>query len=252
MVIALRPYPLSTQNSRVTNLASDEDTTRAPLTGSVGSGDADIRSDLDQLIEQAYRQIFFHAMQSDRDPSLESQLRSGNITMRDFIRGLLLSERFQQGYFQCSTNYRMVDQVVGRVLGRPVYVEGERMAWSILIAEKGFTAFVDSLLDSEEYLQAFGYDLLPRQRNRVIPGQPIGEMPIYQRFPRYGSDWRDALAKRGCSTSSAQLNESMISSTWSNGQPPAWALKLWLGLAAIGGFEVGRVILTIAVEMLRT
>mgnify|MGYP006259077459 CR=1 FL=1 len=47
MVIALRSYPLSTQNSRVTNLASDEDTTRAPLTGSVGSGDADIRSDLD-------------------------------------------------------------------------------------------------------------------------------------------------------------------------------------------------------------
>ena len=77
-------------------------------------------------------------------------------------------------------------------------------------------------------------------------------MPIYQRFPRYGSDWRDALAKRGCSTSSAQLNASMISSTWSNGQPPAWALKLWLVLAAIGGFEVGRVILTIAVEMLRT
>ena len=31
----------------------------------------------------------------------------------------------------------------------------------------------------------------------------------------------------------------------------AWALKLWLGLAAIGGFEVGRVILTIAFEMLR-
>jgi len=252
MVIDLRSYPLSTQNSRVTNLAGDGDTTRPPLTGSVGTGDADIRSDLDQLIEQAYRQIFFHAMQSDRDPNLESQLRSGTITMRDFIRGLLLSERFQQGYFQCSSNYRMVDQVVGRVLGRPVYGEGERLAWSILIAEKGFTAFVDGLLDSDEYLQAFGYDQLPRQRGRVIPGQAIGEIPIYQRFPRYGSDWRDAQTSRGCSTSSAQLNEAAISSTWSNGQPPAWALRLWLGLAVIGGFEVGRVILTIAVEMLRT
>jgi hypothetical protein len=29
-------------------------------------------------------------------------------------------------------------------------------------------------------------------------------------------------------------------------------LRLWLGLAVIGGFEVGRVILTIAIEMLRT
>ena len=32
----------------------------------------------------------------------------------------------------------------------------------------------------------------------------------------------------------------------------AWALRLWLALAVIGGFEVGRVILTIAIEMLRT
>ena len=252
MVIGIRAYPLNTQNSRVRNLSGDEDTARPPLTGSVGREGADIRSDLDQLIEQAYRQIFFHAMQFDRDPNLESQLRSGTITMRDFIRGLLLSERFQQGYFQCSSNYRMVDQVVGRVLGRPVHGEGERMAWSILIAEKGFTAFVDGLLDSDEYLQAFGYDVLPRQRGRVIPGQAIGEMPIYQRLPRYGSDWRDAQTRRGCSTSSAQLSPAKISSTWSHGQPPAWALRLWLGLAVIGGFEVGRVILTIAIEMLRT
>ena len=234
MVIDIRAYPLNTQNSRVRNLSGDENTACPPLTGSVGRGGADIRSDLDQLIEQAHKQIFFHAMQSDRDPNLESQLRSGTITMRDFIRGLLLSERFQQGYFQCSSNYRMVDQVVGRVLGRPVYGEGERMAWSILIAEKGFTAFVDAILDSDEYQQAFG------------------EMPICQRFPRYGSDWRDAQTRRGCSTSSAQLSPATISSTWIYGQPPAWALRLWLGLAVIGGFEVGRVILTIAIEMLRT
>ena len=102
-------------------------------------------------------------MQSDRDPNLESQLRSGNITMRDFIRGLLLSERFQQGYFQCSSNYRMVDQVVGRVLGRPSMGE-ESACLGRSSSQKGFTAFVDALLDSDEYLQAFGYDLLPRQR----------------------------------------------------------------------------------------
>ena len=247
MVIDLRSYPLSTQNSRVTNLAGDGDTTRLPLTGSVGSGDADIRRDLDQLIEQAYRQIFFHAMQSDRDPNLESQLRSGNITMRDFIRGLLLSERFQQGYFQCSSNYRMVDQVVGRVLGRPVYGEGERLAWSILIAEKGFTAFVDGLLDSEEYLQAFGYDLLPRQRDRVIPGQAIGEMPIYQRFPRYGSDHRDMMWEQKLQ---AKDELSQLPAWMQN--PPAWAKKFWLGLALVGSVEILRILVIVAGSMLST
>ena len=42
------------------------------------------------------------------------------------------------------------------------------------------------------------------------------------------------------------------SSAWVNGQPPAFALKLWLGLAIVGGFELGRVILTIGFSMLRS
>lgn len=196
MGIPLQKYPLTSQNNRVSNLAGDFDTVRSQLTGSISSADSTYRADIDEMIEQAYRQIFFHAMQCDRDSFLESQLRSGNITMRDFIRGLLLSERFQQGYYQCSSNYRMVDQVVGRVLGRPVHGEAERLAWSIVIGEKGFNTFIDALLNSDEYMANFGYDLPPVQRGRVVPGRDIGEMPIYQRFPRYGADWRNALIQR--------------------------------------------------------
>jgi len=251
MAIPLLAYPLTTQNGRVSNLAGDASTTQAQSYGSIGSGDDGLRSGMDAVIEQAYRQVFFHAMSCDRDPFLESQLRSGNITVRDFIRGLLLSERFQQGYYQCSSNYRMVDQVVGRVLGRSVHGDAERRAWSIVIGEKGFTAFVDALLDSEEYMQAFGYDLVPQQRSRVLPGRALGEMPIYQEFPRYGADWRDSLQKRAPSAQSAQMQPLETSDAWVNGQPPAWALKAWLGLFLVGGFEVTRVLLTIAISTLR-
>ena len=100
MAVPLQVYPLTTQNARVSNLAGDSSTVRTELTGSSAGGADAYRSDVDNLIEQAYQQIFFHAMRSDREPFLESQLRSGNITARDFIRGLLLSERFQQGYYQ--------------------------------------------------------------------------------------------------------------------------------------------------------
>ena len=131
MAIPLLGYPLSTQNGRVSNLAGDNSTVQSQLYPSSAAGDDTNRSDMDAVIEQAYRQVFFHAMRSDREPFLESQLRSGNITVRDFIRGLLLSERFQQGYYQCSSNYRMVDQVVGRVLGRPTHGDAERRAWSL-------------------------------------------------------------------------------------------------------------------------
>ena len=96
MAIPLLGYPLSTQNGRVSNLAGDNSTVQSQLYPSSAAGDDTNRSDMDAVIEQAYRQVFFHAMRSDREPFLESQLRSGNITVRDFIRGLLLSERFQR------------------------------------------------------------------------------------------------------------------------------------------------------------
>lgn len=254
MAVPLQAYPLTTQNARVSNLAGDTSTVRTELTGSSQGGADAYRSNIDGLIEQAYQQIFFHAMQSDRDPFLESQLRSGNITLRDFIRGLLLSERFQQGYYQCSSNYRMVDQVVGRVLGRPVHGDAERLAWSIVIGEKGFTAFVDTLLDSDEYMSSFGYDLVPQQRSRVLPGRSLGDIPIYQSFPRYGADWRDSLQERA---PSAQFDDMQgqtlqVSELWVNGQPPAWLLKVWLGLFVVGGFEITRVLLTIAISMVRS
>ncbi len=47
----------------------------------------------------------------------------------------------------CNNNDRLVEQVIGRVLGRPIYSIRERLAWSILIAERGFNYFVDSILD---------------------------------------------------------------------------------------------------------
>ena len=254
MALPLQAYPLTTQNARVSNLAGDTSTVRTELTGSSEGGADTYRSNIDSLIEQAYQQIFFHAMQSDREPFLESQLRSGNITLRDFIRGLLLSERFQQGYYQCSSNYRMVDQVVGRVLGRPVHGDAERLAWSIVIGEKGFTNFVDTLLDSDEYMSCFGYDLVPQQRSRVLPGQSLGETPIYQIFPRYGADWRDSLQERAPSAQfdGMQGQTLQVSELWVNGQPPAWLLKVWLGLFVVGGFEITRVLLTIAISMVRS
>ena len=148
----------------------------------------------------------------------------------------------------------MVDQVVGRVLGRPVHGDAERLAWSIVIGEKGFTTFVDTLLSSDEYMGSFGYDLVPQQRSRVLPGRSLGEIPIYQSFPRYGADWRDSLQDRAPSAQFDDMQGQTLqaSALWVNGQPPAWLLKVWLGLFIVGGFEITRVLITIAISMVRS
>jgi phycobilisome rod-core linker protein len=73
--------------------------------------------------------------------------------------------------------------MIGRVLGRPVNGEREKIAYSILIAQQGLPALVDVLLNSQEYLQAFGYDTVPFQRSRVLPGKSVGSVPFTSRPP---------------------------------------------------------------------
>jgi len=240
MALPLLEAPYTTQNSRVSSMVCVE-----------GGGAPSDYNERKAIIERSYRQIFFHALKVDREPYLESQYLSGSITVKDFIRGLLLSDRFLSDYYQCNSNYRVIDQVIGRLLGRRVYSNEERLRWSIVIAEHGFTAFIDQLLDGDEYLSNFGVDRVPYQRSRLLPGRATGELPIYQQFPRYSSDWRDVMASRAPSPHQIFAPAGQVSKAWVNGQPPAWALKVWLALAVVGGIEIARVLLTVALAALR-
>jgi len=187
--IPLLPYAPSTQNPRVSGFeAASEEKPRIFSTENLLS-----TADMNNLIEAAYRQIFFHAFASDREPFLESQLRNGQITVRDFIRGLLLSNTYKRSFYNLNSNYRFVEQCVQRILGRDIYSEREKLAWSIVVATKGTQGFIDELLDSEEYLDNFGYDTVPYQRRRVLPGRSQGELPFNIKSPRYDEYHRAQL-----------------------------------------------------------
>ena len=189
MSIPLLGYAPSSQNQRVAGyVQAGDDQPKVYSTENLLSV-----SDMDNLIEAAYRQMFFHAFAADRERFLESQLRSGQITVRDFIRGLVLSDTFKRSFYNLNSNYRFVEQCVQRVLGRDVYNEREKIAWSIVVATKGIKGFVDDLLDSDEYLDNFGYDTVPYQRRRSLPGRAEGERPFNIQSPRYDEYYRAKL-----------------------------------------------------------
>lgn len=246
MALPLLTTPIRTQNALVTPVGSvaDENDRRC------SQGLQPQSDSIALVIEQAYRQVFFHALKSDRLPMLEMHLRDGSITVRDFIAGLLTSERFRDGYQRSNNNYRLADHLISKALGRNPNGDAERIALSIVIAEQGLNAAVDTLINSQEYLENFGEDTVPFQRNRVLAGRAQGDMPTHQRLPRYGADWRDLTATRFPANPNGVSG--VASAAWGSGQPPQWALKLWLGLAAVGGFEIMRVLVTIAGSMLGT
>ena len=58
---------------------------------------------------------------------------------------------------------------------------------------RGVKGMVDDILDSEEYLEAFGYDTVPYHRNRVVGSRAVGETPFNLTSPRYDAYYRGIL-----------------------------------------------------------
>lgn len=153
-------------------------------------------ADVDALIWAGYRQIFSEhlILESYRQPFLESQLRNRAISVREFIRGLGKSEVYRELVAETNSNYRLVDVTLKRFLGRASYGKDEQIAQSIVIATKGLHGFIDSIVDSDEYQQAFGDDIVPYQRRR-LEGRPFNLVN-----PRYSDFWRSRLLERELAT----------------------------------------------------
>ncbi len=188
MPLPLLEYAPSSQNTRVKGyeVAGDEQPRVFSTDNLLSSGQ------ISDLIESAYRQIFFHAFASDREKFLESQLRSGQITVRDFIRGLCLSNTFTNSFYNLNSNYKFVTHCIQKVLGRDVYSEAEKIAWSIVIGTKGRAGFINDLLNSDEYLENFGDSIVPFQRRRVLPSG-ASALPFNIQSPRYDEYYRGKL-----------------------------------------------------------
>ncbi|MBK1989668.1 phycobilisome rod-core linker polypeptide [Sphaerospermopsis aphanizomenoides BCCUSP55] len=188
MSIPLLEYSPSSQNQRVEGYEVPNEDTPTIYCLNTATSDADI----DAIIWAGYRQVFSEhlILASYRQRFLESQLRNRAINVRDFIRGLGKSEVFRTQVADLNSNYRLVDIILKRFLGRAAYNKDEEIAWSIVIATKGVHGFIDALLDSDEYLQNFGDDIVPFQRRR------FGSSPFNLVNPRYNSYWRDVQSTR--------------------------------------------------------
>jgi phycobilisome rod-core linker protein len=191
VALPLLSYAPKSQNQRVAGyeVGSDEQPRVFTTENVLSSGN------MENLIWAAYRQIYseHQMLKSNRQTALESQLKFGQITVRDFIRGLATSAPFLARNYQTNSNYRFVEMCVQRILGRDVYSQRENIAWSIVVATKGPQGFIDELVNSDEYLEKFGYDTVPYQQRRVLLQRNVGDTPFNLKTPRYDAYHRSQL-----------------------------------------------------------
>ncbi|AFY75167.1 Phycobilisome Linker polypeptide [Synechococcus sp. PCC 7502] len=194
-MLPLTSFKPTTQNHRVNGYdVPDEDDPVIYRLSDVTDSEG-----LNALIWAAYRQIFSEHLiiESNRQTFLESQLKNRQISVRDFIRGLGKSEPYYRLIAETNSNYRLVDLSFTRFLGRASYGKDEQIANSIIIGTKGLEGFIDSIIDSDEYLDNFGEDIVPYQRRRN------GDRPYNLVNPRY-SDYQ--RAKEAALVTSGSLN----------------------------------------------
>ncbi|MAB55531.1 MAG: phycobilisome linker polypeptide [Synechococcus sp. CPC35] len=126
---------------------------------------------LTEVIAAANRQVFgnAHVMDFERCTELEAQLRDGRLTVRDFIRGLAKSSFYKSRFFSGVAPQRGIELNVKHLLGRAPESQAEISAKICLLSEHGHDALIDSIIDSAEYLEVFGSDVVPYARSWSSP-----------------------------------------------------------------------------------
>ncbi|MDJ1169229.1 phycobilisome rod-core linker polypeptide [Roseofilum sp. BLCC_M154] len=115
------------------------------------------------IIRAVYKQVLGnpHVMESERLVTAESQLVQGEITVREFVRAVAKSEFYRRRYFESCAPYRFVELNFKHLLGRAPMDQKEISEHITLCIEGGYDAEIDSYLDSMEYQEKFGENIVP-------------------------------------------------------------------------------------------
>ena len=126
----------------------------------------DSEANKEQLIQAAYRQVLGNAyvMESERQLVPESQLKLGEISVREFIRTIAKSDLYRARFFEACPRYRYIELAFRHLLGRAPADFEEMRAHAERLDSHGYDADIDSFIDSDEYQSTFGEWTVPYQR----------------------------------------------------------------------------------------
>ena len=112
-----------------------------------------------------------------RRSDLESKLRNGEISVREFIRSLASSEIYCRRFYTPYPNTKVIEFLFRHLLGRAPATQGEIRQYNKLLSEGGLKAAVEAMVDSPEYAQYFGEDVVPYRRYPSLPaGNYLGSV----------------------------------------------------------------------------
>ncbi|WP_323713195.1 phycobilisome rod-core linker polypeptide [Gloeocapsopsis dulcis] len=112
-----------------------------------------------------------------RRSDLDSKLKNGEISVREFIRTLASSDIYVRRFYTPYPNTKVIEFLFRHILGRAPATQQEIRQYNKLLADSGLKAAVDAMVDSAEYAQYFGEDVVPYRRYPSLPaGNYLGSV----------------------------------------------------------------------------
>lgn len=147
--------------------------------------------DVQTVIQAVYKQVLGnpHVMESERLVTAESQLCDRSISVRGFVRAVAKSDFYKSRYFESCAPYRFVELNFLHLLGRAPQDQAEVSEHIVRCVSQGYDAEIDSYIDSQEYQDAFGENIVPYNRGQSSTGnrKQVGynRMFAIERGPAY-------------------------------------------------------------------
>ena len=125
------------------------------------------------LVRAAYRQVFERDVDAyignDQFSKDTSKLLNEEITVKEFILALGTSDLYIKEFYAPFPNTKVIELGTKHFLGRAPLDQAEIRKYNQLLATKGARAFVAELVGSQEYVEAFGEDVVPYNRYETFP-----------------------------------------------------------------------------------
>ncbi|AFY72386.1 phycobilisome core-membrane linker protein [Synechococcus sp. PCC 7502] len=136
-----------------------------------------------QVISAIYTQVMdvFTGQPTElfRVSNLESKLRNGEISVREFVRDLASSEQYRKRFYTPYPNTKVLELLFKHILGRAPATQAEVRQYNKILADKGLKAAVQELVESSEYNTIFGEDVVPYKRYPSLPaGNYLGSIKV--------------------------------------------------------------------------
>ena len=144
-------------------------------------------------VKAAYRQVFERDIQRAYSlgiSDLESKVKNGEISMKEFIRRLGHSPLYAKNFYAPYVNSRVVELALRHFLGRGLSSREEFQKYFSIVSNGGLTALVDAIVDSQEYSDYFGEETVPYLRGLGQEAQECRNWGVQQDLFKFSAPFR--------------------------------------------------------------